>query len=144
MSSGAEQSLTGKSEPIMCLNRGCLCRIPTEINRSKYLRINFVYFSCLSGGIWVPSFMGYGIFFFLRFYFFFKFGNYLPYPFYFSRVSFTQLWRSIGFPFLSHCNHSTFGSTNLAFSFGLFFPYRFILFRFHIRSPLVQAGIPNI
>ena len=79
-----------------------------------------------------------------------EFGNSLPYPFYFSRVSFTQLWRSNGFPFLSHCKHSTFARTNIAFSFGLFFPARssrasgFIMFKFHIRSPLVQAHIPNI
>jgi hypothetical protein len=75
---------------------------------------------------------------------FFQFGNSLPYPFCLSRVSFTQLWGSNGFPFLSHCKHSTFARTNLAFSFGLFFPFRFIMFRFHIRSPLVQAEIPNV
>jgi len=62
-------------------------------------------------------------------------------PFYFSRVSFTRLWRSNGFPFLSHCKHSTFERTNLALSFGLSFPYRSIMFRFHTRSPLVQAQI---
>jgi len=62
-------------------------------------------------------------------------------PFYFSRVSFTRLWRSNGFPFLSHCKHSTFARTNLAFSFGLSFPYRFMMFGFHIRSPLVQVQI---
>jgi hypothetical protein len=78
-------------------------------------------------------------FLFRRFCFFFQFGNQLPYPFYFSRVSFTQLWRSNGFPFLSHCRHSTFTRTNLAFSFEFSFPFRFIMFRFHIRSPLVQA-----
>jgi hypothetical protein len=89
-------------------------------------------------------------FFFWRFRLLFQFGNSLPYPFYFSRVSFTQLWRSNGFPFLSHWKHSTFARTNVAFSFGLFFPARsacasrFIMFKFHIRSPLVQAQIPNI
>jgi len=62
-------------------------------------------------------------------------------PFYFSRVSFTRFWRSNGFPFLSHCKHSTFERTDLALSFGLSFPYRSIMFRFHIRSPLVQVQI---
>ena len=77
-------------------------------------------------------------FFFLRVYFFFQFGNYLPCPFYFCRVSFTQFWRSSGFPFLSRLKHSTFGSTKLVFSLGLFFPHRFIMFRVHIRSLLVH------
>ena len=83
-------------------------------------------------------------FFFRRFCLFFQFGNQLPCPFYSSRVSFTQFWRSNGFPFFSRRKHSTFARTNIAFSFGLFFPSRFIMFRFHIRSPLVQAQIPNI
>jgi len=77
-------------------------------------------------------------FFFLRVYFFFQFGNYLPCPFYFCRVSFKQFWRSSGFPFLSRLKHSTFGSTKLVFSLGLFFPHRFIMFRVHIRSLLVH------
>jgi hypothetical protein len=42
---------------------------------------------------------------------------------------------------LSHCKHSTFERTNLSLSFGLSFPYRSIMFRFHIRSPLVQVQI---
>src|SRR5512137_1788430 len=54
-------------------------------------------------------------FFFRRFCLFFQFGNSLHYPFYSSRVNFTQLWRSNGFPFLSRCKHSTFALTNLAF-----------------------------
>jgi hypothetical protein len=66
-------------------------------------------------------------------------------PFYFSIVNFSQFWRSKRYPFSLSCyEHSPFQCTNLAFSFGLSFLCRFMVFRFHIRSPLVQAWIPSI
>ena len=84
------------------------------------------------------------LFFFRHFCFFFHFGNQLPCPICFSRVSFTQLWRSNGFPFFRRCKHLTFALTKIAFSFGFSCPFRSIILSFPIQSRLVQSQILNI